>query len=114
MTCQLYKKQSLVVEGLHRPTLVQDVLEYFSKFGDVVRIRHCGLDYKGSSLNSYIMETPVGQALPGPTQPVKECPIVEFKSVQSVKDAVHHKEHVINGQKVVCKLAMTNNEKKQY
>lgn len=42
------------------------------------------------------------------------CGFVEFLHSHSIKAATHVKEHYMNGHKIDCRIAMTNNERKNY
>lgn len=108
------RKNCVFIGGLPAGVEEKSVRDYFKKFGEI----------RSVTLNKTKQETREG----GLTQVMKEkntnfdqipnnhrgCGFVEFASNYSVRAATQTREHYLLGAKIDCRVAMTNNERKNY
>jgi len=91
------KKHCIFVGGIPGNTSPQTVSEYFGQFGRVGRVK--------------LNKTRSGQ---GESASHRGCGFIEMETREGMLRVLSHSDHYIGGQRLDCRVAMTNRERKAY
>lgn len=95
------KKNCIFVGGIPSEATPTTVSQYFSRFGKVSKVK--------------LNKTRSGQRdRNGPSVQHRGCGFIEMDTKEGVSRVLNSGEHFIYGQKLDCRLAMTNRERKSY
>lgn len=95
------KKNCIFVGGIPSEATPITVSQYFSRFGKVSKVK--------------LNKTRSGQRdRNGPSVQHRGCGFIEMETKEGVSKVLNAGEHYIYGQKLDCRLAMTNRERKTY
>lgn len=109
------RKNCIFVGGLPSEASEKVVRSYFQQFGEVKGVVLNKQKQVSKDLDSRSLQKEVDFGLFNSTLGIhRGCGFVEFANSQIVRSVTHIRDHYILGHKIDCRIAMTNNERKNY